>query len=65
MWLQDLTKALYYLNSMIGNYLLVESVKDGVIYFTNGTAATVKDLTEAYDLFFKTGEAIPVSALLR
>ena len=34
MWLQDLTKALYYLNSMIGNYLLVESVKDGECFTT-------------------------------
>lgn len=65
MWVEDLAKALYYLNFMISNYLLVESIKDNVIYFTNGTAATVKDLTEAYDLFFKTGEAIPVSVLLR
>ena len=65
MWVEDLAKALYYLNSMIDNYLLVESIKDNVIYFTNGTAASVKDLTEAYDLFFKTGEAIPVSVLLR
>lgn len=65
MWLEDLTKALYYLNSKIGNYLLVESIKDNVIYFTNGTAATVKDLIEAYDLFFKTGKATPVSVLLR
>ena len=65
MWVEDLAKALYYLSSMIGNYLLVESIKDGVIYFTNETSATVKDLTEAYDLFFKTGEAIPVSVLLR
>ena len=64
MWLEDLTKALYYLNSLIGNNLLVESVKDGMIYFTNGTMATVKDLTEAYDLFFNKGEAIPVSLLL-
>lgn len=65
MWVEDLAKALYYLNSMINNYLLVESIKDNVIYFTNGTAASVKDLTEAYDLFFKTGEAISVSVLLR
>ena len=65
MWLEDLTKALYYLNSLIGNHLLVKSVQDGMIYFTNGTMATVKDLTEAYDLFFKTGESIPVSVLLR
>ena len=64
MWVEDLAKALYYLNSMIGNYLLVESIKDNVIYFTNGTVATVKDLAEAYDLFFKTGEAIPISVLL-
>lgn len=65
MWVEDLSKALYYLNSMTDNYLLVESIKDNVIYFTNRTAASVKDLTEAYDLFFKTGEAIPVSVLLR
>ena len=65
MWVEDLAKALYYLNSMIDNYLLIESIKDNVIYFTNGTAATVQNLVEAYDLFFKTGEAIPVSVLLR
>ena len=66
MWIEDLTKALYYLN-MIENrhHVLIKRIEDGVIYFTNETAVTVQDLIESYNLFFKTGERMPVSVLLR
>ena len=66
MWIEDLTKALYYLDmTEIRHHVLIKQIEDGVIYFTNETAVTVRDLTEAYNLFFKTGEMTPVSVLLR
>ena len=66
MWIEDLTKALYYLNMIeIRHHVLIKRIEDGVIYFTNETAVTVQDLIESYNLFFKTGERMPVSVLLR
>lgn len=66
MWIEDLTKALYYLSmTEIRHHILIKRIEDDVIYFTNETAVTVQDLIEAYNLFFKTGERMPVSVLLR
>ena len=65
MWIEDLTKALYYLNmNEYRYYLLIDCIKDNVIYFTNGTAATVQDVSEAYDRYIKEGIIIPLSTLV-
>ena len=57
MWIEDLTKALYFLNAIDYKYkLLIEKIEDNIIYFTNGKMASVKGLMNAYDNMIKTGE---------
>lgn len=57
MWIEDLTKALYFLNATYYKYeLLISTIEDNIIYFTNGKMASVKGLTNAYDRMVKTGE---------
>ena len=57
MWIEDLTKALYFLNATYYKYeLLIEKIEDNIIYFTNGKMASVKGLMNAYDKMVKTGE---------
>ena len=65
MWIEDLTKALYFLNVTDSrNYLLVDRIVGNVIYFTNGTMMTVEDAITAYNVYIKNGNLIPISMLL-
>lgn len=57
MWIEDLTKALYFLNATdYKRTFLVSKIEDNFVYFTNGEWATVKELVAAYDNFIRTGE---------
>lgn len=57
MWIEDLTKALYFLNLTEYKYsLCIEKIEDNVIYFTNHKCAYVVGLANAYDNYMKTGE---------
>lgn len=66
MWIEDLTKALYFLNATDSrNYLLIDRIINNVIFFTNGTVITVGDAADAYNVYMNTGELKPISMLLR
>lgn len=57
MWIDDLTKALYFLNATDYRWtLLVKEITGNVIFFTDGTCATVSELVECYENFIRTGE---------
>ena len=57
MWVDDLTKALYFLNATDYRWkLLVRKITDNFIFFTDGSCARVQDLVKAYDNFIRTGE---------
>lgn len=57
MWIEDLTKALYFLNATDYRWtLLVRKITDNFIFFTDGSCARVQDLVKAYDNFIRTGE---------
>lgn len=61
MWIEDLTKALYFLNATdYKQIVLIDKIEDNIIYFTNGEWATVKELVTAYGHFIKTGEIMEV-----
>ena len=54
MWIEDLTKALYYLNSCeLKHYNLIQKIEDNVIYFTSGKKTTVDACEKAYDKMVK------------
>lgn len=62
MWIEDLAKALYFLNATnFKRTLLISKIEYNIIYFTNGELATVKELAAAYDHFIKTGEIMEIS----
>ena len=57
MWIDELTKALYFLNATDYRWtLLVRKITDNFIFFTDGSCARVQDLVKAYDNFIRTGE---------
>ena len=59
MWIEDLTKALYFLNATDYKYtLLIESIKGGCVFFTNGKSMPVEILKNCYDNYIKTGEIV-------
>ena len=61
MWIEDLTKALYFLNATEYKYtLLIDKIEDNIIHFTNGQMASIIGLTKAYDNYIKTGEVIEI-----
>ena len=56
MWLQDITKALYYLNASEKSYsIVIEAIENGYVLFTNGTRLTVRYLADMYDQYMKCG----------
>lgn len=58
MWIEDLTKALYYLNasSKIKWTVLIEKIYGGAIFFTTGDSIPVEILKNLYDNYIRTGE---------
>ena len=61
MWIEDLTKTLYFLNATDYKWaFLISRIEDNIIYFTNGKWATVEEFVAAYNLFIKTGEIMNI-----
>ena len=61
MWIEDLAKALYFLNATDYKWTLsVSRIEDNIIYFTNGKWVTVKELVAAYDCFIRTGKIMEI-----
>ena len=57
MWIDDLAKALYFLNATDYRWtLLVRKITGNFIFFTDGSCTRVQDLVKAYDNFIRTGE---------
>lgn len=57
MRIEDLTKALYFLNVSDYKYtLLIDKIDGGAVFFTNGKWMPVEVLKFAYDNYIKTGE---------
>lgn len=56
MWLQDVTKALYYLNASGKSYsIVIEAIENGYVWFSNGERLQVKYLADMYDQYIKCG----------
>ena len=57
MWIEDLTKALYFLNATHYKYsVCIDSIQRNVITFSNGKTFTVLGLARCYDKMVETGE---------
>lgn len=57
MWIEDLTKALYFLNATEYKYsVCIEKIEDNIIFFSNGTKASVFACAKYYDIYIKTGK---------
>lgn len=50
MWIEDLTKALYYLNSLESKYyILIQKIENNIIYLTSGAKLSVFSCGIAYN----------------
>lgn len=59
MWIEDLTKALYYLNVTDIKYkVTIDFVHDGRIQLSSGRQLSVKYLVTLYDRYIKTGDIV-------
>lgn len=61
MWIEDLTKALYFLNATEYKYtLLIDKIENNYIYFTSGDKCLLSTLICGYNKYIKTGEMIKI-----
>lgn len=59
MWIEDLTKALYFLNATEYKYsVTIEKIEFNRIWFSNHTSIPVNELAEYYERYIRTGEVI-------
>ena len=59
MWIEDLTKALYFLNATDYKYTVcIEKIENNFIYFSNHKAWPIGALAKFYDNYIKTGEIV-------
>lgn len=59
MWIEDLTKALYFLNATEYRCsVLIDKIENNAIKFSNGRYVNVKTLTNCYDHYIETGEIV-------
>ena len=57
MWIEDLTKALYFLNVTDYKYsICIDKIENNRIYFSNHTSISINDLMDCYNHYIKTGE---------
>lgn len=57
MWIEDLTKALYFLNATEYKYsVCIEKIEDNVVFFSNGQKLNIKLLVSAYENLIYNGE---------
>lgn len=60
MSIEDLAKALYFLNGSLeyNTSLAIEKIEKELIWFNNGKTMPLQILVNAYDLLIKTGEVV-------
>ena len=57
MWIEDLTKALYFLNATEYKYsVCIEKIGGGLVWFSNHKTMPVQILANLYDNYIRTGE---------
>lgn len=57
MWIEDLTKALYFLNATEYKYsVCIDRIENELIWFSNHKTMPVQVLANLYDNYIKTGE---------
>lgn len=59
MWIEDLTKAMYFLNaSKYKHTVCIEKIENNVVFFSNRQCVSIKRLADAYEKYIKTGKTI-------
>ena len=59
MWIEDLTKALYFLNATEYKYsVCIDKIEGELIWFSNHKTMPVQVLANCYDNYIKTGEIV-------
>lgn len=57
MWIEDLTKALYFLNATEYKYsVCIEKIENNVVFFSNNQKINIKLLVSAYESLIHNGE---------
>lgn len=57
MWIEDLTKALYFLNATEYKYsVCIDRIENELVWFSNHKTMPVQVLANLYDNYIKTGE---------
>lgn len=57
MWIEDLTKALYFLNATEYKYsVCIDKIENELVWFSNHKTMPVQVLANLYDNYIKTGE---------
>ncbi len=57
MWIEDLTKALYFLNVTEYKYsVCIDRIEGGLVWFSNHKTMPVQILANLYDNYIRTGE---------
>lgn len=57
MWIEDLTKALYFLNVTEYKYsVCIEKIENNVVFFSNNQKINIKLLVNAYENLIYNGE---------
>ena len=58
MWIEDLTKALYFLNATEYKYsVCIDKIENNVVFFSNNQKINIKLLVSAYENLIYNGEA--------
>lgn len=59
MWIEDLTKAMYFLNASKYKYTVcIEKIENNVVSFSNRQCVSIKRLANAYDKYIATGKLV-------
>ena len=59
MWIEDLTKALYFLNATEYKYsVCIDKIEKELVWFSNHKTMSVQVLANCYDIYIKTGEIV-------
>ena len=61
MWIEDLTKALYFLNASDLKWdVCINKIENNIVYFSNSIQVPLKILVNGYNHYLKTGEIIDI-----
>ena len=59
MWIEDLAKALYFLNATDYKYTVcIDKIEKELVWFSNYKTMPVQVLANCYDTYIKTGEIV-------